>query len=61
MSERTTSSALTWSRRRTYFLEIKPLDKSVTISSKFTWANRKERSVNEATVKKPKIVRLGSF
>ena len=34
MSERTTSSALTWSRRRTYFLEIKPLDKSVTISSK---------------------------
>ena len=36
MSERTTSSALTWSRRRTNFLEIKPLDKSVTISSKKT-------------------------
>ena len=61
MSERTTSSALTWSHRRTNFLEIKPLDKSVTISSKTTLANRKERNVNAATVKEPKMIRLGSF
>ena len=61
MSERTTSSALTWSHRRTNFLEIKTLDKCVTISSKTTLANRKERNVNEGTVKEPKIVRLGSF
>ena len=38
MSERTTSSALTWSHRRTNFLEIKSLDKYVTISSKITLA-----------------------
>ena len=46
MSERTTSSALTWSRRRTNFLEIKPLDKSVTISSKKHIGNVKEATIS---------------